>query len=67
MPDELCVRIGENIKRLRKSRSQITIAQLIPCSRKHYMDLEAGKVDVKILTLRKIAEALNVGITDLLG
>jgi len=60
--------IGHNIKieRTIKNLTQAKLAELIDVHEKYIGVIEAGKQNVTVRTLNKIAAALNVEITKLL-
>lgn len=60
---------SENLKRIRetKNKKQKEIAQLIGVSEPTYSNYENGKREPNILTIKKIAKALNVSGDELLG
>lgn len=60
--------IGHNIKieRAIKNLTQAKLAELIDVHEKYIGVIEAGKQNVTVRTLNKIAAALNVEITKLL-
>lgn len=61
-------RIGASIKkyRLSKGLSQTQLAYLCDFERQNMYSIEAGKKNVTIETLLKIAKALNVKVRDLI-
>ncbi len=65
MEGDICTRVGNNLKRLRKSRSQEEFSGLIGCSRKHYISVEKGHVELGIKKLEQIAKALDISVCDL--
>ncbi|GGV37473.1 hypothetical protein GCM10010293_41320 [Streptomyces griseoflavus] len=60
--------IGDRIRvtRLRQNRTQESVFLAARISRSTYQAIEAGTVDVRIGTLRKVAWVLGVHVTDLL-
>ena len=60
---------SENLKRIREARNkkQKEIAKLIGVSEPTYSNYEKGKREPNILTIKKIAKALNVSGDELLG
>lgn len=60
---------SENLKRIREARNkkQKEIAKLIGLSEPTYSNYENGKREPNILTIKKIAKALNVSGDELLG
>lgn len=65
---DILVRIGSNIKKIRKLNhvQQKEIATRIAISEKYLIDIEKGKVNVSILILDKISNALGVDIKELM-
>jgi len=62
MEDDIRKRIGKKIRELRGRRNQEAIAGQVPCSRKHLIDMEAGRVDIGVVMLEKIATAFDTNI-----
>ncbi len=64
----LSVLIGNRIKELRKAQGlrQEDMARF-GISYKYYQRIEAGKVNITLKTLEKIAEALGVNVAELLA
>lgn len=60
--------LSDNIKFYRKQRglSQKEVSAKIEMNQAQYSRVESGKVDPNLSSLRKIAEALNVSLSDLL-
>lgn len=54
--------IGQNIKTQRKNLklTQMQFSQLIGCDKRYYQRIEAGQTCINVLTLIRIAGALNV-------
>lgn len=65
--DELQIDIGEKIEALRLQRkySLRELALLADIEHHQLLNIEKGRVDMRLSTLRKIASALNVGVKDL--
>ena len=61
--------ISQNLRRIRKSKgfTQAEVADHAGISRPAYRNIETGKSEPKVSTLRDIAEALGVGIQKLLA
>lgn len=66
--DDILVRIGYNIKNMRKLNhiQQKEITTRIGISEKYLIEIEKGKVNVSILILEKIAKTLGVDIKELM-
>lgn len=64
---KILLQIGRNIKsaRVRLGYSQKAIEDLSDLSYRHFQDIEAGKVNVKIETLIEIANCFKVTLSDL--
>lgn len=58
---------GQRIQQLRKERglSQEKFALLIEMDRTYYASVEAGKRNIAIRNIKKIAEGLNVSLSEL--
>jgi transcriptional regulator with XRE-family HTH domain len=61
--------MGRRIRRVRETKglTQHTLADKADITRKYVVDLEAGRYDPTIGVLRRIAKALGVPVTELLG
>jgi transcriptional regulator with XRE-family HTH domain len=61
--------VGKTIRRLRRERdlSQEYVANLVGVTNAHISRLEAGKVDPNTDMLERIAKALGVSVTTLIG
>jgi transcriptional regulator with XRE-family HTH domain len=61
--------MGQRLQRLRKERdmTRAQLAELAGVSRQYVRQLEAGLSDPTVGTLQKLAKALGVPLTDLLG
>lgn len=62
-------KVGLKIKQLRteKGISQLALGIEVDIEKSNISRLESGRVNVKILTLYKIAEALNISTSELLN
>ncbi|MEZ3180840.1 helix-turn-helix domain-containing protein [Streptomyces pimonensis] len=60
--------IGDRIRviRIRQNRTQESVFLAARVARSTYQEIEAGTVDARVGTLRKIACVLGVHVTDLL-
>jgi transcriptional regulator with XRE-family HTH domain len=58
---------GQRIQQLRKERglSQEKFALLIEMDRTYYASVEAGKRNIAICNIKKIADGLNVSLSEL--
>ena len=68
MASDICVLLGERIRKLRKAKGwrQIDLAQQASVHEVHISDLERGAREVGLRTLLALARALGVKISDLL-
>ena len=68
MARDICVLLGERIRKLRKRKGwrQIDLAQHSGVHEVHISDLERGVREVGLRTLLAIANALEVKLSDLL-
>jgi len=66
--EDLLKKIGQRIKELRKEKGmpQIELAVELNYEKSNMSRLESGKVNPRILTLYKVAEALNVDLIDII-
>ena len=67
MPEDLLVRLGDRIRRLRKKRgwTQVVMAERVGIDRSFLADVERGKRNVSILNLDVIAKGLKVSLSQL--
>jgi len=67
MATDICVRVGNRIRELRlaKGWSQQMLADHAQIERAHMTRLEEGKKEAGLRILERIADALEVGIEDL--
>ena len=68
MLSDLCVRLGKRIRRLRQKRGwqQVDLAAHAETSRQHISAIELGQRELCILTLERIAVALDLTPSELL-
>lgn len=68
MAGDVCVLLGERIRRLRKARGwrQIDLAAHSGVHEVHLSDLERGSREVGLKTLKKIADALGTTMAEML-
>lgn len=68
MATDICTRVGERIKTLRKQRgwSQQILADHAQLSKVHIIAVEKGRAELGVRTLERIANALEVPAPDLL-
>ena len=61
--------LGENIRKIRNQRgySQEEFAEIAGFSRSYYTEIETGKRNISVLNLVKIAEALKVDWSEIMG
>jgi transcriptional regulator with XRE-family HTH domain len=69
MPEDLLIRLGDRIKRLRNKRgwTQVEMAEKVGIDRSFLADVERGKRNVSILNLDLIARGLRVSLSQLLS
>ena len=67
MATDICVRVGNRIRELRQAKgwSQQMLADHAQIERSHLTRLEEGKKEACLKVLERIADALEVGIEDL--
>ena len=65
--DDFAIKLGNRIRELRKIKgvSQLELAYDMDMSMNTISGIELGKISPKIETLRKIAEKLNVSMSEL--
>ncbi len=61
----ICLKIGSNIRRLRKHRSQAVIAEQAGIAHSYLSLIERGHKDIGIVLLERIAQALSVQPSEL--
>jgi transcriptional regulator with XRE-family HTH domain len=68
MARDVCVSLGKTIRRLRKERGwrQIDLAEEAGINENYVSDLELGRKEVCLRTIRLIARAFNVKMSKLL-
>lgn len=69
MPDDLLMRLGERIRKLRKRRgwTQVVMAEKIGLDRSFIADVERGKRNISILNLEIVAKGFKVTLSQLLS
>jgi transcriptional regulator with XRE-family HTH domain len=69
MPDDLLIRLGDRIRKLRKNRgwTQVVMAEKIGLDRSFIADVERGKRNISILNLDIIAKGFKVSLSRLLS
>ena len=67
MPEDLLVRLGDRIRKLRKKRgwTQAVMAEKVGIDRSFLADVERGKRNVSILNLDLMAKGLKVSLSQL--
>jgi len=65
---QISQKLGQNIKRIRlkKQMSQSDICRAIDMDRSYMSAIEGGKVNVTLVVLEKLANALDVSVDELL-
>ncbi len=68
MATDICVQLGRKIRELRRQRGwrQIDLAAHAELSKTHVNELERGKREVGLNALERLAEALDVKVSELL-
>ena len=68
MATEICVLLGKRIRSLRRERGwrQIDLAAHAELSKTHINEFEAGKHEVGLMALERLADALDVKASDLM-
>jgi len=68
MATDICVRLGRKIRELRRERGwrQIDLAAHAELSKTHINELEAGKREIGLRALERLAGALEVKISELM-
>lgn len=69
MPDDLLIRLGFRIRKLRQKRgwTQVVMAEKVGIDRSFLADVERGKRNISILNLDLIARGLLVSLSQLLS
>jgi transcriptional regulator with XRE-family HTH domain len=69
MADELLIRLGDRVRKLRKQKgwTQVVMAEKIGLDRSFIADLERGKRNISIVNLSLIAEGLQKTLSQLLS
>lgn len=67
MPDDLLVRLGDRIRKLRKARgwTQAEMAEKVGIDRSFLADVERGKRNISVLNLELIAKGFKVSLSRL--
>ena len=66
--DKISAKLGDNIKRIRtrKKMSQGDIARALDVDRGYISNIENGKKNPTLATIKKLADALNISADELL-
>jgi transcriptional regulator with XRE-family HTH domain len=69
MADDLLIRLGERIRKLRKRRgwTQVIMAEKIGLDRSFIADVERGKRNISILNLEIVAKGFKITLSQLLS
>ncbi|KXA43087.1 MULTISPECIES: helix-turn-helix domain-containing protein [Staphylococcus] len=61
------MKFGQNIKQIRKQRNltQKQLADQIEISQSYLSDIESGRKNLSIKTVKKLADSLGLSVTDL--
>jgi transcriptional regulator with XRE-family HTH domain len=67
MAEDLLIRLGDRIRKLRKKRgwTQVVMAEKVGIDRSFLADVERGKRNVSILNLELMAKGLKVSLAQL--
>ena len=67
--ENICIRFGRKLRRLRKSRkwNQTYLAEHSGIGRPHISNLENGKEEPKLRTLRDLADSFDMSLSQLLS
>jgi transcriptional regulator with XRE-family HTH domain len=68
MATDICIRLGKKIRELRRERGwrQIDLAAHAELSKTHVNELERGKREIGLHALERLAEALDLKVSDLM-
>lgn len=68
MATDICIRLGRKIRELRRQRGwrQIDLAAHAELSKTHVNELEAGKREVGLRALERLAVALDLTVSELM-
>jgi len=68
MATDICGQLGKKIRELRRERGwrQIDLAAHADLSKTHVNELEAGKREVGLKALERLADALEIKLSDLM-
>ncbi len=68
MATDICIQLGRRIRELRRERGwrQIDLAAHAELSKTHINELEAGKREVGIKALERLAHALDTTVSELM-
>lgn len=68
MATDISIKLGKKVRELRRERGwrQIDLAAHAELSKTHVNELEAGKREVGLNALERLAEALDMKISDLM-
>ena len=67
--EKIMLPFGQRLRELRMERNlkQTEMAELIPCTDRHYQRMEYGYINIPSLTLMKLADFFGVSTDYLLG
>ena len=68
MATDICIRLGRKIRELRRKRGwrQIDLAAHAELSKTHINELEAGKREIGLRALERLADALEMKVSELM-
>lgn len=69
MPDDLLIRLGNRIRKLRKRRgwTQVVMSEKVGIDRSFLADVERGKRNISVLNLALVADGLGVSLSRLVS
>jgi transcriptional regulator with XRE-family HTH domain len=67
MANDICKSLGERIRELRQKRKwrQVDLAQEVGISENYVSDLELGRKEVCLRTIKALADAFKISISEL--
>lgn len=69
MAKDICIRFGERIRELRKERGwrQLDLAEQAGISENYVSELELGRKEICLRTIRQIAKAFGIEIDEMMS
>ncbi len=67
MPEDLLIRLGTRIRKLRKQRgwTQVEMAERVGIDRSFLADVERGRRNISVLNLELIAKGLRISLSQM--